>query len=322
MDERAKGETGRADPSLAASDVLAERTRWLGALEGERRLAANTLEAYARDVDQFLAHLGGDGEGVVRLARLRDLAPADLRGFMARRRSEGAGPRTLGRQLSSLRSFLGHLERRGLANAAAATAVKAPRQPRSLPKPVSPDAARRLMEAGEQGCAEPWIDARNAAILALLYGCGLRIGEALGLDGTALCDPCEETLRVTGKGGKTRIVPILPAVREAVARYRELCPYALVEGGALFRGAKGGPLRAAVLQRDMARLRSALGLPPSATPHALRHAFATHLLAGGGDLRAIQELLGHASLSSTQIYTDVETAQLWSTYAGAHPRAR
>lgn len=306
--------------ALAAPDLLAERRAWLDALYGERRLAENTLVAYARDLDQFLAHLGADGPPS--LADVSDLAPADLRGFLARRKGGGAGPRTLGRQLSALRSFLRHLERRGLANAAAAGAVRSPRKPRALPRPVPEIAARELTGAGAQGCAEPWLDARNAAVLSLLYGCGLRIGEALGLTGEALRDAAETTLRIVGKGNKARLVPVLPAVRAAVDAYREACPYDLAPDGALFRGAKGGPLRAAVLQRDVARLRGALGLPPSATPHALRHAFATHLLSAGGDLRSIQELLGHASLSTTQIYTEVEGSRLYEVYASAHPRAR
>ena len=310
---------------LARPDLLAERAAWLDALSGERRLAANTLEAYRRDLDQFLAHLSADGPPG--LDDVAALAPADLRGFMARRRGSGrggagVGSRTLARQLSALRSFLRHLERRGLANAAAAGAVRSPRRSRSLPRPVPEAAALDLTRAETQGCAEPWLDARNAAVLSLLYGSGLRIGEALALAGDALRDPAERTLRVAGKGGKVRLVPVLPAAAAAVAVYRRACPYHLDADGPLFRGAKGGPLRAAVLQRDVARLRAGLGLPPSATPHALRHAFATHLLAAGGDLRAIQELLGHASLSTTQIYTEVEGARLAEVFAAAHPRAR
>ena len=305
---------------LAQPDLLRQRTAWLDALRGERRLADNTLEAYGRDLDQFLRHLGSDGAPDV--GDVADLAPADLRGFLARRRAEGVGLRTLGRQLSALRSFLRFLERNGLANAAAAAAVRSPRKPRALPRPVAEARARDVTDAAMQGCAEPWLDARNAAVLSLLYGCGLRIGEALALPGNALRDPTETTLRVVGKGGKARLVPVLPVVRAAVDEYRRLCPHHLGADGTLFRGAKGGPLRAAVLQRDVARLRGALGLPPSATPHALRHAFATHLLAAGGDLRSIQELLGHASLSTTQIYTEVEGARLYEVYANAHPRAR
>ena len=308
--------------ATVAAPLARVREAWLRTLGDERRLAANTLEAYGRDVDQFLRHVGEAGEGRADVADVAHLVPADLRGFLARRRAEGVGSRTLGRQLSALRSFLGYLERQELGDASASRAVRAPRRPRSLPKPVAEPAARRLLEPVEHGCAEPWLDARNAAVMSLLYGCGLRIGEALALDGADLRDRAQTTLRVTGKGGKVRLVAVLPVVLEAVAAYREACPYALVPGEPLFRGVKGGPLRAAVLQRDMARVRSALGLPPSATPHALRHAFATHLLAGGADLRAIQELLGHASLSSTQVYTAIDTAQLYATYAAAHPRAR
>ena len=307
--------------ALAMPDLLLERARWLAHLEDERRLSENTLEAYRRDLDQFLAHLAEAGDGLSSVATLADLVPGDLRGFMARRRAAGVGPRTLSRQLAGLRSFLRHLEKQGLASGAAARAVRGPRRPASLPKPVPEPAALRIVSPEVQGCAEPWLDARNAAVLALLYGCGLRIGEALGLRGDAIV-PATETLRITGKGGKVRMVPLLPAVREAVLAYLATCPFARSPEGPLFRGAKGGPLRAAVLQRDMARLRARLGLAPSATPHALRHAFATHLLARGGDLRAIQELLGHASLSTTQIYTGVEGSQLWATFQSAHPRAQ
>ena len=309
------------DPQRAAPDLLRERRRWLEQLEGERRLSANTLVAYERDLDQFLAHLSNDGDGPPSIQTLANLVPGDLRGFMARRRAEGVGPRTLSRQLAGLRSFLRHLEREGLASGAAARAVRGPRRPQSLPKPVPEPAALQVTTTDVQGCAEPWLDARNAAVLSLLYGCGLRIGEALALRGDAIGSGTE-TLRITGKGAKERLVPLLKPVREAVLAYRDACPITLSPDGPLFRGAKGGPLRAAVLQRDMARLRASLGLAPSATPHALRHAFATHLLARGGDLRAIQELLGHASLSTTQIYTGVEGSQLWSTFQAAHPRAR
>ena len=308
-------------PHAAAPDLLRERRRWLEQLEGERRLSANTLVAYERDLDQFLAHLSNDGDGPPSIQTLANLVPGDLRGFMARRRAEGVGPRTLSRQLAGLRSFLRHLEREGLASGAAARAVRGPRRPQSLPKPVPEPAALQVTTTDVQGCAEPWLDARNAAVLSLLYGCGLRIGEALALRGDAIGSGTE-TLRIIGKSAKERLVPLLKPVREAVLAYRDACPITLSPDGPLFRGAKGGPLRAAVLQRDMARLRASLGLAPSATPHALRHAFATHLLARGGDLRAIQELLGHASLSTTQIYTGVEGSQLWSTFQAAHPRAR
>ncbi|WP_321343488.1 tyrosine recombinase XerC [Breoghania sp.] len=296
-------------------------TDWLDHLGGERRLADKTLTAYERDVSQFLSfltlHLGGaPGPDAIKA-----LSPADIRAFFARRRREGAGARTLARGLAGLRSFLGYLEKKGLANAAAVRAVRAPRQPRTLPKPLTTDDAARVVDADESFSQEPWIAARDAAVLTLLYGCGLRISEALGL--TRSEAPTVETraLRIVGKGGKERVVPVLPVVGEAIAEYLALCPYVIEEEMALFRGARGGPLKARIIQLAMQRLRGALGLPDTATPHALRHSFATHLLAGGGDLRTIQELLGHASLSTTQVYTGVDMERLLSTYRKAHPRA-
>ncbi|MGB3878794.1 MAG: tyrosine recombinase XerC, partial [Shinella zoogloeoides] len=231
-----------------------------------------------------------------------------------------AGARTLGRGLAGLRSFLRHLERKGLANAAGATAVRSPRQPKSLPKPLSDRQAIAVVDAHEQLAEEPWIRVRNAAVLALLYGCGLRISEALSLTPADFAGS-PASLRITGKGGKTRIVPLITPARTGVEDYIELCPYQLGEDRPLFRGARGGPLQPAIIQREMQKLRGALGLPDSATPHALRHSFATHLLAGGGDLRTIQELLGHASLSTTQVYTGVDSARLLEIYDRAHPRA-
>ncbi len=305
----------------AKPDLQAARESWLKALAGERRLSALTLDAYERDTRQFLHFLTGHCGGPPGLADLADLRPADLRAFLAARRATGAGARTLGRGLAGVRSLLRHLERRGLANAAGAAALRAPKQPKSLPKPLTAADARRVVSCGEQLAEEPWVAARNAAVLTLLYGCGLRISEALGLDGADLASPQEAVLRVTGKGGKTRLVPVLPAAFQATAEYRRLCPYHLGTGEPLFRGARGGALNPAIVQREMAKLRSALNLPDTATPHALRHSFATHLLGRGGDLRTIQELLGHASLSTTQIYTGVDTARLLEIYESAHPRA-
>ena len=200
--------------------------------------------------------------------------------------------------------------------------MRAPKQGKSLPRPLSVPDARAVTDEAGAFAAEPWIAARDIAVLTLLYGCGLRISEALSLPGDALADPAHRSMPVAGKGGKTRLVPLLPVVIEAVAEYRRLCPYDLTADAPLFRGARGGPLRAQIVQRNMARLRGALGLPPSATPHALRHSFATHLLTAGGDLRTIQDLLGHASLSTTQNYTAIDSARLLSIYEGAHPRAR
>jgi integrase/recombinase XerC len=305
----------------AKPDLQAAREAWLKMLSRERRLASLTLEAYERDTRQFLHFLTGHLGGAPGIGDLGNLRPADLRAFLASRRAEGAGARTLGRGLAGVRSFLRYLERRGLANAAGAGALRAPRQPKSLPKPLTAGDARRVVSAGEQLVEEPWVAARNAAVLTLLYGSGLRISEALGLTAGDLADERDAVIRVTGKGGKTRLVPVLPVARKAVAEYRRLCPYHLDRQGLLFRGARGGPLAAAIVQREMRRLRAALDLPDTATPHALRHSFATHLLGRGGDLRTIQELLGHASLSTTQVYTGVDTERLLDIYERAHPRA-
>jgi integrase/recombinase XerC len=305
----------------AKPDLQAARVAWLKALAGERRLAALTVDAYERDTRQFLQFLTGHCGGPPGIAEIADLRPADLRAFLTQRRMTGAGARTLGRGLAGVRSLLRYLERRGLVNAAGAAALRAPKQPKSLPKPLTAPDAKRVVAADEQLAEEPWIAARDAAVLTLLYGSGLRISEALGLKGADLASPGDTVLRVTGKGGKTRLVPVLPAALQAVAEYRKLCPYHLDADGALFRGARGGALDPAILQRAMRKMRSALNLPDTATPHALRHSFATHLLGRGGDLRTIQELLGHASLSTTQIYTGVDTARLLEIYEAAHPRA-
>ncbi|WP_440983732.1 tyrosine recombinase XerC [Shinella sumterensis] len=304
-----------ADPTL-----MNERQAWLAALAGERRLSANTLDAYERDTRQFLAFLTGHLAAPASLKDIGNLRPADLRGFLAARRRDGAGARTLGRGLAGLRSFLRHLERKGLANSAGATAVRSPKQPKSLPKPLSDRQAIAVVDAHEQLADEPWIRARNAAVLALLYGCGLRISEALALTKADFAGS-PTSLRITGKGGKTRIVPLIAPARAGVEDYIKLCPFPLGDDGPLFRGARGGALQPAIIQREMQKMRGALGLPDSATPHALRHSFATHLLAGGGDLRTIQELLGHASLSTTQVYTGVDSARLLEIYDRAHPRA-
>lgn len=305
---------------IAAPDVVAEQQRWLAQLTEERRLADKTAEAYERDLRQFLGFLTLHLGGPPKISDLADLRPLDLRAFMAERRREGAGARTLGRGLAGIRSFLRHLERKGLANAAGATATRAPKQPKSLPKPLSARDARRVVDADLQLSDEPWIAARDAAVLTLLYGCGLRISEALALTRSDV--PRDgESLRITGKGGKTRIVPLLPIARSAITDYLKLSPFRPAADAPMFRGARGGPLQPAIVQKAMRALRSALDLPETATPHALRHSFATHLLAGGGDLRTIQELLGHASLSTTQVYTGVETSRLLEIYDRAHPRA-
>ena len=306
--------------TAASPDVSAEITRWLGYLGAERRMSEKTLQAYERDVRQFLAFLAGHLGGAPSLKQIAKLTPADVRAFMAARRVQGAGNRSLMRGLAGVRSFARFLERNGKGKVAALAAVRAPKAPKTLPKPLPASAARRMTEvelrAGE--AREPWIIARDAAVLALLYGAGLRISEALGLDVKDITGG--DSVTVTGKGNKTRMVPLLPQVAKLIADYVALCPN-LPPDGPLFIGARGGPLSPRVVQLAMAALRGALGLPDSATPHALRHSFATHLLARGGDLRAIQELLGHASLSTTQIYTAVDAERLLDVYASAHPRA-
>lgn len=305
----------------ASTKLLALRENWLNQLAQERRLSPKTIEAYERDTRQFLRFISEHQGGVADIRSIADLKPMDLRSYLTRRRNDGVGARTLARGLAGVRSFLRYLENLDLVNATAANALRAPRQPKSLPKPLTAKDALKVVSPDEQLTEEPWLRARNIAVLTLLYGCGMRIGEALAIDGTALKDPAAKSIPVTGKGNKTRLVPLLPIVFSAVDEYRHLCPYHLHEGAPLFRGARGGALQPAIIQRDMRKMRSALGLPDSATPHALRHSFATHLLASGGDLRTIQELLGHASLSTTQIYTGVDTKHLLDAYRAAHPRA-
>ena len=309
----------------AGADVAAEVARWLVHLSSERRMSAKTCEAYGRDVRQFLAFLSGHLGGRVTLAALARLAPQDMRAFLAARRAEGIGGRSLARMLAGIRSFGRFLERNERGKVGALFAVRAPKIAKTLPKPIAIAAAKRLTEsearAGED--REPWILARDAAVLALLYGSGLRISEALGLKRKDLPAPgAGDVITVTGKGNKRRMVPVLAQVLNLVADYVALCPSELPADGPLFIGARGGPLSARIIQLTVARLRGALGLAETATPHALRHSFATHLLARGGDLRAIQELLGHASLSTTQIYTAVDAERLLEVYRSAHPRAR
>jgi integrase/recombinase XerC len=305
----------------AAPDVTAEIVRWLGFIGAEKRMSPKTLEAYRRDVGQFLDFLAGHLGGVPSLKQLAKLSPADVRAFMAARRSEGLSSRSLMRVLAGARSFARFLERNGKGKVGALSAVRAPKVAKTLPKPLTVATAKRIadteLRADEH--TESWIVARDAAVLALLYGSGLRISEALSLKRTDI--GARDAITVTGKGNKTRMVPVLPQVTKLIADYAALCPFDLPDAGPLFVGARGGPLTARVVQLAMARLRGALGLPDTATPHALRHSFATHLLARGGDLRAIQELLGHASLSTTQIYTAVDSERLLEVYASAHPRA-
>lgn len=306
-----------ADAALAA-----EIGRWLGHLGAERRMSAKTLDAYRRDVHQFLSFLCEHLGRRMTLAALARLEPADVRAFMAARRAEGISGRSLMRCLAGARSFARFLEREGKGKVGALAAVRAPKVEKTLPKPLAIDRAKRLADADARAGEEraPWVLARDAAVLALLYGCGLRISEALGLKRADVAGE-RDALTVVGKGRKARMVPLLPQVAQLIAEYAALCPYDLPAERPLFVGEKGGPLSPRIIQLAMERLRGALDLPDSATPHALRHSFATHLLARGGDLRAIQELLGHASLSTTQIYTGVDAERLLAAYRDAHPRA-
>jgi integrase/recombinase XerC len=315
--------TDSAAPAVVAAPALVSQIeRWRWHLAGERRLADNTLEAYARDVDQFVrfmaTHLGRPPD----VADFAGLAITDLRSFMASRRRDGAGPRTLARGIAGLRSLIGFMERQGKADSASLRALRPPRRKRLVPRPLPAAAARALVASDGDIDEEPWISARNSAILTLLYGCGLRLSEALAIRRGEAPAGSSDALRIRGKGGKERIVPVLPVVAAAISEYLTRCPYALGYDGPLFVGARGGPLNPRMVQRAMAKMRGALGLPDTATPHALRHSFATHLLANGGDLRTIQELLGHASLSTTQIYTEVDTRRLMDAVHAAHPRAK
>ena len=304
----------------AAPDLAAQGRRWLAHLSGERQVAAHTLDAYARDLRQFLGFLALRNGEPPAIAAVAGLKTADIRAFMAARRKEGAGSRSLLRQLAGVRSFARHLEREGVAKAAVFSTVRAPKLARGLPKALTAAAAIAVtqVDSRDGDARAPWILARDAAVLGLLYGAGLRISEALAI---VRRDAGGDVLRVLGKGGKTRMVPVIAAVQRGIEAYLKLCPLALPPDGPLFVGARGGPLSPRIIQLVVERLRGALGLPDSATPHALRHSFATHLLGRGGDLRSIQELLGHASLSTTQVYTAVNSSRLLEAYRAAHPRA-
>jgi integrase/recombinase XerC len=292
--------------------------QWASYLEHDRRRSAHTVRAYAATAHRLIDFLGRYRGESIGAADLAGIVATDLRAFLARRRAEGLGASSAARELSGVRAFLKYAaEQRG--SHAQLPRTRAPKRPRTLPRPASPDDAMGLAEDAAAAASAPWIGARDLAILLLLYGAGLRVAEALSL--TARVLPIGTTLRVTGKRSKTRIVPIVPAVREAIDDYVRQCPYPLGGDSPLFLGARGGPLNPDLVRRSVAAARKRLGLPDTLTPHALRHSFATHLLAGGADLRALQELLGHASLSSTQIYTAVDAARLLDVYRHAHPRA-
>jgi integrase/recombinase XerC len=303
----------------AAEDLRAAIGLWVAWLAGERRASAHTVAAYGRDLAFFLDFLTGHLGEVPRLATFAQLSPADYRAFLAHRAAE-VERASLARGLSVVRGFVRFLERRGFGASPALALLRAPKLPKSVPKPLSVADAAELIDAPPALVASVWQAKRDIALLTLLYGCGLRLSEALGLKRSEM--PRTDAMTITGKGRKQRLVPVLPVVRDAIADYVAACPYPLAADGPLFVGARGGPLNPRVVQRQMQTLRTALGFPDTATPHALRHSFATHLLGGGGDLRAIQELLGHASLSTTQRYTSVETERLLAVYEAAHPRAR
>jgi integrase/recombinase XerC len=292
--------------------------RWQDHLTRDRRRSAHTVRAYAATAHRLIEFLAQHLGGSVGSEYLLDLQPADLRAFLARRRADGLGNASASRELSAVRGFLTFA-----ATDAGATAniprLKGPKKARNVPRPISPDEAVSLAEEVSEDASEAWIATRDFAVLLLLYGAGLRVAEALGITGAAL--PLGEALSVTGKRSKTRIVPLIPAVREAVETYVSLCPYPLAKDQPLFRGARGGPLNGELVRRAVRKARVRLGLSERTTPHALRHSFATHLLGRGADLRSLQELLGHASLSSTQIYTAVDMAHLMDVYRNAHPRA-
>ncbi len=303
--------------SPAARDALA---LWLDHQRALRGAANNTLTAYTGDVTEFLTfitHHKGAPQG---LGALSVITTADMRAWMAHARGHDVGARSLARKLSAVKSFYRWLAEREGFEPTAVLATRSPKFQRKLPRPLSVDAAKSVIETAEFQSLTPWIAARDRAVITLLYGCGLRISEALSLTGADA--PLPGSLRITGKGGKERLVPVLPAAQAAVAEYTRACPHTITADGPLFMGARGGALSPRAIQGVMAQVRTQLGLPATATPHAMRHSFATHLLNAGGDLRSIQELLGHASLSTTQAYTGIDTARLMEVYSRAHPKAR
>lgn len=319
MTTRAVEETTLQAPAATVEAVNA----WLAHLRQERRLAANTLAAYERDARQFIEFLGAHWECEATPGRLNTLCAADIRAFLAARREDDACSRSLSRTISALRAFFRFLERAGILKNRALLAISLPKLSHSIPRPLTETKALNLMNVSAEPLAETpeWVGARDRAALLLLYGSGLRISEALGLQRRHAPLPPRDSVRVMGKGGKQRIVPVLPVAQQEIAYYLAKCPYPMSPETPLFLGVKGGPLRPRILQLLIARLRAHLDLPAGATPHSLRHSFATHLLGRGADLRSIQELLGHASLSTTQIYTQVDRESLLRVVQRSHPRA-
>lgn len=308
------------DNGLAISPALTGALA--GWLDHERALngaARNTIRAYQTDVLGFLAFMSqhhGDQQGLGPVSRL---TVSDMRAWMAHERGRGVAARSLARSLSAVKSFYRWLAERQGFEPTAVLSTRSPKFHRKLPRPLAEDAARAMIGQMDTGLSAPWVAARDTAVITLLYGCGLRISEALSLTGAGV--PLPRALRISGKGGKERVVPVIDAARTAVDGYLRLCPHPLTPEGPLFRGVRGGVLNPRIIQKAMETARASLGLPATATPHALRHSFATHLMSAGGDLRAIQELLGHASLSTTQAYTAVDTAHLMEVYDRTHPKA-
>lgn len=309
---------------VVAADVTEAIDDWTRWLESERRASAHTADAYRRDLAAFFIFLSDHLGDEPSLNDLQTLTPADFRSYLARRSAEGLARTSVARAMSTLRNFFRFLDRIGKVHNPAINAVRTPKTPSSIPKALTPEDALAAVKAAGEMQDEPWLAKRDIAIMLLLYGCGLRISEALNLNGGdfGASKNTEGTLRIVGKGNKERIVPVLPIVAQAIAAYRDSCPHAITAEDPLFVGSRGARLNAGVVQRQVRKVRALLGLSDSATPHAFRHSFATHLLAKGGDLRTIQELLGHASLSTTQRYTAVDEEKLRSVYEDAHPRAK
>ncbi|MDF1854008.1 tyrosine recombinase XerC [Pseudooceanicola sp.] len=302
--------------SPAARDAL---QGWLDSERALKDASDNTITAYSHDLADFLAFIGAHKGAAQGLGPLKQISVTDMRAWMAQTRGQGVGARSLARKLSAVKTFFRWLAEREDFDPTAVLSARAPKYQRKLPRPLQEDAAIEMIETIALQSEQKWVQARDMAVLTLLYGCGLRISEALSLSAADL--PLGGTLRIIGKGRKERVVPLIRPAREAVEAYLALCPYPCHATDPLFRAIRGGPLSARAIQKAMERARNQLGLPATATPHAMRHSFATHLLNAGGDLRAIQELLGHASLSTTQAYTAVDTARLMQVYAAAHPRA-
>jgi integrase/recombinase XerC len=304
------------NPFHLGENAAATAQGWIKYLSHERRMATKTIEAYASDLTQFGVFLVGHFGEPADTQLLTELNLSDFRSFLARRRNAGIEPRSLARQVSAIKSFFGYAERNDHFHNKAYGAIRAPKLPHAIPRPLNEEKARKLLADDMPEQQEAWIAARDKAVLWLLYASGLRISEALSLTPSMLHD---NPMTITGKGNKKRLVPLLPETKAAIENYLSLCPYPLQRGEPMFRGAKGGPLNARIVQLLMEKMRGTLNLPDTATPHALRHSFASHLLGNGADLRVIQDLLGHASLSSTQIYTEVNRTHLLEQYRKAYP---